>query len=206
MMMMASQIQPPRPAGTFSRLIRKPSPRWTAVEVAREPVGVSSVLLFRTVLTLHTFQLAALLVLAPKALEEQGKSKADEYENDGDDACRAHEVGPETPQVHVQGQDPRGVSRTAAGEDEDQVEVRQRSDHHQGGRGNDGVLQLGERDVEELLNCSRSVDLRRFVERLGNLAHATLVDEGMERHELPGNHEDHQTQGKVRDAKPVLGQ
>src|SRR5688572_29440047 len=125
MMMMASHIQPPRPAGTFSRLIREPNPRLGAVEVAGTPVGTSSMLLFRTVLTLHTFQLAALLVLASKALEEQGECKADEYEDDGDDACRSHEVGAETAQVHVQGQDPGGVSRPAAGEDEDQVEVRQ---------------------------------------------------------------------------------
>ncbi|MCY1235511.1 hypothetical protein D9M72_481300 [compost metagenome] len=104
--MIASQIQPPRPAGTFSRLIREPSPRLGAAGFDGAPAEVSSALLFSTVLTLHTFQLAALLVLASKALEEQGKCKADEYENDGDDACRAHKVGPEAPQVHVQGQDP----------------------------------------------------------------------------------------------------
>src|SRR5215218_3737178 len=152
----------------------------------------------------HSLHLAGPQIAAAEPLDEDRQHQPDDDKEHSNDARSAHLVRLETSDVHVQGEDAGGVTRAALGENPDQIEVDQRSDKHQSRGRNDGVLQLRQSDREELPKAPCSVDLSRFIELLWDLPDPTLVEEGVERYELPGDDEDDGNERQRGVAQPIL--
>ena len=142
----------------------------------------------------------------PSRRRSSASPRPDQHEDDRDHAGRPIRLAWK-PRLYMSSASTRVASPgPARGQHEDQVEEGQRPHHHQRRRRDDRVLQLRQRDAEELADASRAVDLRRLVHGAGDLPNGSLVDEGVERDELPGHDEDDDAQREVPLAEPVLRQ
>src|SRR5690348_11898823 len=119
MITIASQIQPASPPSRLRCARRFPSgvPCLTSWPLLLLPV-------VSVVATTGSFQLAG-SGSATKPAEQDGDQQTDLHEDEGDHAGGPHQVGLEAAMVHVQGENPGGVTGAAGREHEDEVEERQ---------------------------------------------------------------------------------
>src|SRR5665647_1300604 len=196
-----SQSQPASPPSQLGR----PRRRRRRERVGRT-WGVWPTSVVTAVATSGAFQLAVGSPAAADPAQDDSQYEGDENEDDRDRAGWAHQVGLEACLVHVEGEHPSGVPWAARGQHEDQVEEGQRPNHHERRGGDDRVLQLRQGDVPELTDASGAVDLGGLVHGPRDLPHRTLIDERVERDELPGHDEDDDADRELVLAEPVLGE
>jgi hypothetical protein len=128
------------------------------------------------VATSGSFLLARARVPAAEALDPHREQHRDDDDDHRDHAGRPHLGAAEPAQVHVERQHPGGVARAPEREHEDQVEGHHRARHDQRRGRDDRVLELGQRDREELAHPAGAVDPGGLVQRRRDLAHPALVD------------------------------
>lgn len=134
---------------------------------------------------------------------EQGDEEDEQHEHPGDSRGVAHAVEGEPGFVHVEGEHGGGLTGTALGHDVDQREDLEGADDAGYQEEEGGWPEQREDDVGELLPAVGAVDLRGFVEFLGNALQTCQVDDHVVSQPCPQADDHHGGHSPLHTASPL---